>query len=259
MIFFSLFCFIPTFFTTSSLEAATLHAILVGDTHDDELREVIKKDMKHMEDYLNAVFDSLNVDDYEQTSYTGRHVNTTFMNDLATWDIQPDDIVFFYFSGHGFYGENSEIGNWPTLYLSKQDIGINQFDIMQALRKHNPRLLICFADCCNNILDEDDETEILHPAIIQKVARQKEFSNALNIQKLFWETKGVIMISSASPSYYAEGTDKKGSCFTNFYIKTFQKATQSNHHPNIDWDFILSKSQRALWKRQRPQYQLFLY
>jgi hypothetical protein len=197
---------------------------------------------------------------YEQTSYSGRDVNRHLMDDLAAWNIQPDDIVFFYFSGHGFYGENPAIGNWPTLYLSKGDVGINQVDIMQVLSAHNPRLLICFADCCNNILDEDDETEILtFPKVsIQKMVRQKKASAALNTQQLLEKTRGVIMISSASPTYYAEGTDKKGSFFTNRFIKTFQKTVRSTQDSNMNWESILSSTQQALWERQKPQYQLIL-
>ncbi len=254
---FALFYFSFFILTISSIEAATLHAILVGDTHDKELHKVIKKDLKHMEAHLDKVFEFLDVDWYEQTTYSGRDANSRLMDDLAALKIQPDDVIFFYFSGHGFYGENSEIGNWPTLYLSKEDIGINQFDIMQLLHQHNSSLLICLADCCNNILEEDNKPPILSPAIDQKVIRQKGHAIASNIRKLFLDTQGFIMISSASPKYYAEGTDEEGSSFTNCYIKTFQKAVNSNK-PEVDWDLILSQSQKALWEEQRPQYQLFL-
>jgi hypothetical protein len=254
--FFSFICMIAP-----SLEAATLHAILVGDTHDKELREVIKKDLKHMDEHLDTIFEFLDVDEYEQTTYTGRDTNSELLDDLAEWKVKPDDIIFFYFSGHGFYGENAEVGNWPTLYLSKEDVGINQWDIMQTLHNHHPRLLICFADCCNNILDEDDKPQILTQSNMpdKKIVRQKGNSNAAHpIHKLFLETKGVIMIASASPKYYAEGTDDEGSSFTNCYLKDFKKAIRSNQK-ETNWEAILSQSQQALWKKQRPQYQLILY
>lgn len=253
LIFFYLTCFAISNF---SLEASTFHTILIGDTRDKELRKVIQKDLKHMEKHLDEVFECLDVDWYQQVIYTGHDVNSDILQDLKNLNIQPDDIVFFYFSGHGFYTGNSEAECWPTLYFSQEDIGIDQSYIMQVILEQQPRLFICLADCCNNILEEEDEI----PEIIatRYKVKSKKLGKSLSLRKLFLEARGVILISSAAPEYYAEGTNEKGSCFTNHYIKAFNQALQLNS-AHISWDCILSKTQQILWKTQRPQYQLMFY
>ncbi len=239
-----------------ALEAVTFHTILIGDTRDKELRKVIQKDLKHMEKHLDEVFEYLDVDWHQQLVYTGRDTNSTILQDLKNLHIQPDDIVFFYFSGHGFYTGKSKTECWPTLYFSQEDVGIDQSYIIQLILEQQPRLFICLADCCNNILEEDDDVpEIIAKRFKIEPKREKKSSG---LQKLFLEAKGVVLIASAGPEYYAEGTNEKGSCFTNCYIKTFNQALQS-HPEKVSWDSILSKTQHMLWEAQKPQYQLMFH
>jgi hypothetical protein len=235
------------------VEAVTFHAILVGDTRDESLRSVIKKDLKRMEKHVDEIFESLDVDELEQITYTGSDTNATLLQDLEKLNIQHEDIVFFYFSGHGFYVTHAH-HCWPFLYLSRDDAGINECYIMDILAKYNPRLLICLADCCNNILEEDEIPQVL---IKQKSSKkEKKFASCV-INKLFLENRGVILISSAAPGYYAEGTDEGGSDFTAAYIKMMKKVA---HHPeNASWDFICSGLQIKLGKQQNPQFQLDLH
>lgn len=250
--FICLMCVVSQFL---ALEAVTFHTILIGDTRDKELRKVIQKDLKHMEKHLDEVFEYLDVDWHQQVIYTGRDTNSTILQDLKNLNIQSDDIVFFYFSGHGFYTGNSKKECWPTLYFSQEDIGIDQSYIMQLILARQPRLFICLADCCNNILEEDDIPEIIAKRF--KIEPKRE-GKSLSLQKLFLDARGVILISSAAPEYYAEGTNERGSCFTNCYIKTFNQALQINPE-KVSWDSILFKTQQMLWETQKPQYQLIFH
>lgn len=236
------------------VEAVTFHAILVGDTRDESLRPVIKKDLRRMEKHVDEVFESLDVDNLEQVTYTGSDTNATLLQDLEKLNIQHDDIVFFYFSGHGFYVTHAQDHCWPFLYLSRDDAGISEYHVMNALAKHNPRLLICLVDCCNNVLEDDELPQVL---IKQKSSKREKKVASCVINKLFLENRGVILISSAAPGYYAEGTDEEGSDFTAAYIKMMKKVA---HQPeNASWDFICSGLQIKLGKQQKPQYLLDLH
>lgn len=244
------FLLVFIFLLIFKIEASTFHAILIGDTNDHELKKVVAKDILHMETHINRVFDRLDVDYLEQTIYTGNHVNKNILVDLKNLNVEPDDIIFLYYTGHGFYSDKQNAGTWPYLYLSNDRVGINEYKILEILMEHHPRLIICFADCCNNILNKKRMPEILaHTGIDLKKVQT-------NIHKLFLEDRGVIMISSAAPGFYAEGTDEKGSFFTNCYLHVFEKAVVSQE--NINWNEILSEVQKTLWKRQHPQYELLL-
>jgi len=248
---------LTTFFSCQFLEATTFHSILIGDTVDKELKKVIRKDLAHMREHMQEVFNALEgVERFEQNVYVGKRVSVEILDDLRSLDIGTSDIVFLYFSGHGFNTKKNQIENWPFLYFNHGDIGINSYEVLELLAQHQPRLIICFVDCCNNILKPKE-----FPNFLDRQARQEEFaftytSSHSNIRKLFQETEGIVLISSASPGFYSEGTDAKGSCFTNVYIRLFKELTESTEPTS--WQEILDRAQEKLWKRQRPYYELLL-
>jgi|GEM_PF-6638516 len=252
--FFKQLMFLSIFYSHLPLDAATFHSILIGDTDDHELKKVIKKDLSHMQNHIAEVFQALDaVEHFNQSIYVGKRTNATILDDLKTLNVGMEDIIFLYFSGHGFNTKKSRIENWPFLYFNHGDCGINAFDIVEILTQHQPRLIICFVDCCNNILKPKEM-----PILMSRGSKIERLPlvNPLNIRRLFQETKGIILISAAAPGYYSEGTDEKGSCFTNSYIKFFKEKMAS--HEAFNWEDILSETQNKLWKRQRPYYELML-
>lgn len=252
--FFQLFFAFALLFKFSTIEAVTFHAILIGDTDDKELKKVVKKDIQHMEKHFDDVFDFLNVDLLDQTTYTGGHVNTKILSDLENMKIEPEDLIFLYFSGHGFHTTSKETPDWPYLYFTKDDSGVNELKILEILVKHNPKLIICMADCCNNIIKNWELPDLVGK---REKARGKSDAAMKNLNRLFLEEKGVIIISSSSPGYYAEGTDEDGSFFTNYYIEAFKKAIHSQEPTS--WNDILAQVQSKLCKSQQPQYELILH
>ncbi len=254
--FFQFFAVIFTCFCGhTSLKAATFHSILIGDTDDKELKKVVRKDLLHMEKHIQEVFSALDaVDHLAQNIYVGKRANASIMDELKNLKVETDDIIFLYFSGHGFNTKKNQIENWPFLYFNHGDVGINSYDVVEALIQHQPRLIICFVDCCNNILKPKEFPNFFGSVATQNKVAQK--MNPLNIRQLFQATTGVILISSASPGYYSEGTDEDGSDFTNAYIKFFKRLMAAPQ--TSTWEDLLSKTQHKLWKRQRPFYELII-
>ena len=248
---------ISFFWVVSCLQATTFHSILVGDSDDQELKKVVTKDLLHMQAHTQEIFNALQgVECFEQRVYKAEQVNPLLMQELAQLTIERDDIVFFYFSGHGFNTKKHRQTLWPFLYFNHGDIGIDSLQIMEQLLFYRPRLLVFLVDCCNNLLKPRD-----FPNFLQREAQvgdqvELETSAFFNICHLFQNFEGVIMISSASPGFYSEGTDKKGSCFTNCYLRFFKRFTSSSSPTS--WQEILAQVQRKLWKRQRPHYDLLI-
>jgi hypothetical protein len=235
------------------LQSATLHIILVGDTKDEVLNQVIKKDLKHMDNFIEELFDEMDLDELDQITYTGKDTNSSFLYDLAQLKVAPDDVIFFYFSGHGFYAPKENENQWPFLYLSREDSGVSQLHVTQLLLNLNARLTICFADCCNNILSDEEVPDLL----IKNMPFQTDGSHRqTHLTDLFCKARGCILISSASPGFYAEGTDEKGSCFTNRFIKIFNRSLEKEE--GISWEFICLKAQQSLWNEQQPQFQIMV-
>jgi len=255
--FFRLFVLFITLMSCQQAKAATFHSILIGDTDDEILKKVAKKDMLNMSNHMQNICNALDtVEKFQQSTYVGRRVDVTILEDLKNLEIGTDDIVFLYYSGHGFNTKQNQSQIWPYIYFNHGDIGINSPDIVEILMQHQPRLVICFIDCCNNILKPKD-----FPNFFEKEANIDGLTFAKsnkvkNLRKLFQETHGLILIAGAAPGYYSEGTDRKGSCFTNVYLRIFNDLVKSSE--NASWEEILSQAQQHLWKRQHPYYELHI-
>ncbi|MCE2982013.1 MAG: hypothetical protein LW832_00460 [Parachlamydia sp.] len=46
-----------------------MHVILVGDTKDDELNKVVKKDLKQMSGLIDDIFDEIAIGELDQINY----------------------------------------------------------------------------------------------------------------------------------------------------------------------------------------------
>ena len=72
------------FWVVSCLQATTFHSILVGDSDDQELKKVVRKDLLHMQTHTQEIFHALQgVERLEQRVYRGEQVNPLLMQELA--------------------------------------------------------------------------------------------------------------------------------------------------------------------------------
>ena len=90
-------CFLAHF----QLEAKNFHALLTGDTFSD-VKEAATCDIKHirkeLHDICNTLDMTLHVKELKGKALTKTHVRKWLASDA----ISADDIIFFYFTGHGF-------------------------------------------------------------------------------------------------------------------------------------------------------------
>lgn len=157
-----------------------------------------------------------------------------------------DDIIVFYYVGHGARSKN-DVSQYPQMLLAQSDeskcIPL-EGGVHEVLKKKRGRLKITIGMCCN-VYDE-----VLTPK--QGIAfspnhgrAYAEISEVENIQKLFLENTGDIIVSSSDkgqPSWggYIEGIGDFD-YFTYCLIGNFAKEVTKSKSPS--WENILNNVQ----------------
>lgn len=221
-----------------NVDGAKLHTILICDTHADNIGSSVEADLRNFRNETHRIAQNTTLELSEKL-FIGQEVNKEALAFIADLSIDADDAVIFYFSGHGYRPSNvsPEVNQWPHLYLTPADKGVDFLEVAERLMHKNPRLMLVVSDCCNNIIPE-----MYAPTTMPIPAETPEARGAnrkRNYNKLFQESTGYYIITSASPGEFSWGT-LGGGIFTNAFLRSLKLAADS--HNTADWIAILDRA-----------------
>lgn len=232
----------------SFVNAANLHAILVGDTVTDDIGTSVVNDLTLFQAEMQKVSKQTGLK-LKKTVMDGKTLRAeTLINQVEKLSVRPNDVIVFYFSGHG-YRTNSKENPWPNLYISTEDVGVDFSLIVQELSNKHPRLLVSIADVCNNVIPDlfaPPTTMSLMSAAPKKVDFVK-----LNYRLLFLQTKGVITIASSKAGEYSWSTDL-GGLYTRAFFESLEREVHGSTTAN--WQSILDRAAYTIHEDQTPIY-----
>lgn len=247
----TIFAFILTLVTLTpySGEAANLYTIIVADTSADNIGDTVETDLNNVQTEMDKVAAYTNLEQVKIIFKDANVLTDNVLSTLKTLDIHDDDVIFFYFSGHG-YRTNSKDGNpWPNLYFTWSNKGIDFDYATNILKSKNPQLLITIADCCNNFIDESWAP--LEAKSFALFARPDENKIRKSYQKLFLETHGVIQASGSQVGQYSF-CNFLGGFYTNAFFRNLKLQVEGNHEPS--WQIILDRAAYDIRNSQDPEY-----
>jgi hypothetical protein len=272
----------------SYIEAATLHAILIGDTFNQEDSTGFEGgiDLWKRETQRIAALTNLELNG---VIFEAHHCRIELiMNYLDDLEVGSQDVILIYFALHGSRTYAKET-KWPylTFSLDHQKIDFSVFN--DKLKHKSPRLLLSIADSCNNLISSEQishESEQLLPLYLdgEEVPRQS-FSNSLAFEtlllkntsidirqkyrSLFLSFQGSVFISTSSPGQFSIKHKLTGGIFTSQFIECLRQPATSLHP--IHWELILNeasyktmrkveelKGELHLEQPQIPQFELHL-
>ena len=237
---------------TPQQKATRLIMILVANTDDLSIGTTCKVDKDATYNTFSQLAEFLKIQ-FEPRLIHGKDFSKVNV-DNAINSIQPgpNDIVVFYYSGHGFNDVNSSY-KYPFLDLrdkSFQSYGppytLNIEEIYQRIKSKNARLNLVFSDCCNadpsqsNILSSEGAT-----------TRNSSIGwNIANCYGLFMnEKKQSILMTAASKGELSAG-NSTGGIFTFNFRETLEKLIGPFYN-NVTWDQILTAAkQQTIQKAQ---------
>jgi len=217
------------------LQAATFHAIVICDTKAKEIRASVEKDLNAVRKEAQQTANYIGFNLHEHL-YIGNEVTRKILKIPNSLEVNEEDIILFYFSGHGYRTASKKNNQWPNFYLTKENRGIDFQHIAQLLDNQKPRLLIIIADCCNNILPDS-----WAPPLIKTVLPAAEYKAAVsnNYRQLFLENEGTIYLSSSAPGEYSWAS-KQGGIYTLALIHSIQKEVAAKRTPS--WEAIAERA-----------------
>jgi hypothetical protein len=146
------------FFSVVSLNAADLHAILVGDSLNDSDRNGFEAsiDLWHREVKRIAAYTGLQLQGVIFESFNCRLEDV--LNYIQDLQIESDDVVILYFATHGSRPSSKETP-WPHLHFSLDQKTIDFNYLNELIKDKEPRFFLSIADSCNEIDDHYGQPE----------------------------------------------------------------------------------------------------
>lgn len=228
---------LPLSYSCTLLRAQTLHAIIFADTNDPNIGIFDKQD------YINMTMEVSTI-----ASATGMKLNKHFFSGencskaqlikvLDGLNTNNDDVIIFYYSGHGTRSLNDR-SEYPQMCLgSRRESEFFPLEsVLNKLKAQNARLKIVFGDCCNSI----------SPGVTSKESASKGFTvltkGPVNTYtNLFMNYKGFIIASGSKKGEnsitlsYNDGSPA-GGAFTIYFLSALQAVVKQGL--DADWNTI---------------------
>ena len=226
----------------SALEKKTnMHLLIVANTKEKIIggscaldKERTLQTFSELSKYLGI---RLMVDSVAGNNYSKKSVEDAIKKLRPT----PQDIVVFYYSGHGYRkpGGNSR---YPSIDLRakpsddhvKQSLGMEE--IYNIIKKKGARTTLVLSDCCNNDVTSRN-------IIASKPLKTKSSGipwSEENIRALFFSKVPVALLAtSADSGEKASGNEKLGGFFS-YFFKGSMESYCSKLKSNPTWDVVLA-------------------
>lgn len=208
-----------------SLSAQTLHTLIFINEQEKGREADRQADMRKMKAFVGDVSKRLNYKNGLRTHSGSEFTVANVYSELSRLNVQYNDIVIFYYHGHG--ANMSGSGNnykWPSMHITPDNDDHSSSTFLNLLqvktelenRCRQAKLVLCIADCCNGYYYQ--------PAPVVSM----EVNGRDYIKKLFTGFSGqkFIMVSASKPGqlgYSASTGSVYGDCFrdaVNYYCET---------------------------------------
>lgn len=238
------------------VEAADLHVVLVIDSYAQNLEIAMKCNYYMWLKEIQEISDSTDLDIISHIFIEDK-ANADFLVELDKLKVNEDDVILFYWAGHGYRTDSKdEMGNpWPSFSFDKDPCkGIDFLQLTLDLQKKNPRLLISIADTCNNYI----RPEFLAPHHInmaRKGSGQSELELRIknNYKRLFCDARGIAMFAGSHPGQFSYAFVNLGNLFTISFLDAIQGEVRTTDE--ISWELIGLKAYENLEKLEPPEEQ----
>lgn len=222
-----------------------LHFVLVANTNDPRIGYSVQKDVVNITSQIKDVATFLNLPlNYVEISGTkfGKANVETAINNLKPG---TNDIVIFYYSGHGYSNDRNANEQYPQFDLRQSRFDdvlvatLNASDVLTKIKSKNARLNLVITDCCNSSLG------LLKPegknfALTTKSLMSWEKSYCYD---LFMKSKGSVIATAAKKGQYAYGNTDVGGYFTSNLITSMEKYLSKFQTSTPTWQEIIAEAQ----------------
>ncbi|MBS0636907.1 MAG: caspase family protein [Verrucomicrobia bacterium] len=234
----------------SYIVAADFHAVVVADTSSNDVRPSATIDIQKMKVALKRIAKCAK----RKLKLTVLQNNDTTRDKLQNWfnnaHVGEWDVLFFYFTGHGF-ALPAQDTRWPNLFFKPQQEIVSMESIKDALISKNARLTIVLSDSCNkyNMAQHMARQIVRHQGLKIDISFP---ASRRGLEKLFRKKKGLILASGATKGNPSFASDY-GGFFTQAFLLSLQEESHASHP---SWNRVFEKASKLLKNAQTPQHEV---
>lgn len=212
----------------------TLHMFIIGDNSDGRIGAVV--DFTKMQTHIAKIAElaDMNLKPYYWQSSDLKV--ETLTQTLENLSCGTNDVVWFYYTGHGHNGENSLFGAFSLKDNANEAVSCSLDVIAAKIAARNPRLSLIMFDACNYQGTANQVYVNRNPNIYLEKERYT---------KLLRKAKGQLKASSntAGSQKYSYGNSTDGGIFTNRFLQMFYDATIGDIN-EADWEKIMQNTKK---------------
>lgn len=224
-----------------------LHFIMVANTNDPRIGYSVQKDVVNITSQIKDVATFLNIPlnfvEISGTKFGKANVEAA----LANLKPAANDIVIFYYSGHGYSNDRNADEAYPQFDLRQSRFDdilvatLNASEVYNTIKAKNARLNLVITDCCNSSLG------LLKPegktfALTTKSLMTWEKSYCYD---LFMKSRGSVIATAAKKGQYAYGNTDVGGYFTSNLITAMEKYLSKFQTSTPTWQQIIAEAQTS--------------
>lgn len=237
----------PPTTTVPATSGSSIHLIVVANTEDARIGTSVVKDVNNLYSQIKDVATFLKLPlRYTEVkgSKFGKASVETALNNLKPGS---NDIVIFYYSGHGYSNEDNPAQPYPQFDLRQSrfdDIKVatlNASDVFNRIKAKNARLNLIITDCCNSNLG------LLKPEgkNFAQTAKSLLTWDQSYCYNLFMKSKGSILATAAKKGQYAYGNTDLGGYFTSNLVTSLEKYLSKFQTTSPTWEEIIAEAQAS--------------
>lgn len=228
--------------------------IIVANTDDETVGKSAKSDLQNVSSLFNKLAENVGIKTIVPIYISGNDFNKASVNaalaQLEQSKPSSDDIVIFYYSGHGFRlpGDKSLYPNISFRNAkNRKDNVVGDYlpleNVYKRISALKPNVCLVLGDCCNADIYQN-------PVIGSDLIQPKGggFLGAFNpkaAEKLFFPSVPVsIVIGSVEEEHLSLGNPKIGGYFTHFFTAELEKNLWGFYSNNL---FSIGNQSNVMW------------
>jgi len=230
---FVVFCLLSS--VCRPLKAGTFRVIVACNTGDDRIGNSCSMDMRHINQLLSDLSRAANIR-YEIKTFSGSTCTRDAVSEyISNLPVDSDDVVLFYYSGHGTHAVNNQEDPFPQMCMNTnvQSLFYPVSNLKRQIAAKQPRLMLIFTDCCN----KEQEGVSVKP-FFDILLEGKQY-DVDAIRKLLFGYSGSVTMTSSKLGQYSFCDIRRGGYFTNRFVDAMNAVSQGYLDP--DWSLICKK------------------
>jgi len=224
---------------------AKMHLILCVNTDIADIGQSCAVDQRAMELEFREISKAIGIP-FEQHIINGqKFTKENTEQTIANLKVGKNDIVVFYYSGHGFRWSNQS-DQYPQLDMRYSDYtplsektALPLSAVYNSIVAKGGRLNVVMSDCCNSDIGRNQITSHTFMA-----GRSFQGAEIDKLRKLFLNSSGNLIFTGSSPGEYA-WCNVNGGFFTLSFIQALKEEVGYMRSEAPNWNHLIQQTLRS--------------